>query len=153
MTQPNPDEAEKLALAADRIAPRLIHGIVAKYAQAEWPGENTSGLTVYGKNVLIRMDQVDNVQAPGRVLLPDNVVDIQTAAATTGCIYEIGPEAFRHFDDGAVWVGNHAKVGDRVYVEKFSGIVAMGQDGGFYRIMNYNCIAAGLAAGSTRVEG
>ena len=155
MSQPSPEEAEKLALAADRIKPKYSKGRDANFLQAEWYGEDTSGLRVFGKNILVKMDQVHNeLSETNYVLHTDEVVERLNATVCTGCIYAIGPEAFRVYSDGERWTGDDKpRIGERVYIQKFSGIVAIGQDGGFYRIMDYDCVAAGLAAGATRVEG
>ena len=124
-------------------SPKLIKGLQAEFVPAEWSGTNTSGLIVYGKNVLVRMDECGDVSSGG-VALPMDLIDRMTEAAETGCIYSLGPEAFHLFEDGVRWTGDKPKPGDRVYLEKFSGLLARGKDGGVYRIMDYRCVAAGL---------
>lgn len=129
--------------AAERLQPRLIKGLQAEFIAAEWPGHNPSGLKVYGKNLLIRMDACSST-SKGGVIVIDEIVDRMTEAAESGCIFAIGPAAFRLFDDGHRWEGDRPKVGERVYVEKYAGVKARGADGALYRIMDERCISAGL---------
>jgi co-chaperonin GroES (HSP10) len=130
---------------AQRLPIRLIKGFQADYIPSEWPGENTSGLRVFGKHVLICVD----VCAPatrGSILHTDEMVDRMTEASETGCIYAIGSAAFRHYDDGTRWGdAEKPRVGERVYFERYAGVKAMGMDGNVYRIVDYGAIAAGLS--------
>lgn len=125
----------------ERMQPRLIKGLQADYIQVAWPGNNSSGLKVFGKNVLVRMDECSQSSAGG-VLLGAEIVDRMTEASESGCIYAVGPAAFRLFDDGHRWEGDKPEVGQRVYVGKYSGVKAIGRDGAFYRIMDEGCILA-----------
>lgn len=118
-----------------------IKGQQADYIPATWTGENTSGLRPYGKNVLVRMDEC--AQQSKGVWMTDERKERMDAHSVTGCVYAIGPEAFRQFDDGLPWQGDKPVVGERVYTEKYPGAVAIGMDGFFYRIMDYRCIAGG----------
>ena len=122
---------------------KLIKGLQADYEPAVYPGHNSSGLIVYGKNVLVRMDECATATAGG-VMLTEDLRDKMTEGAETGCIFLLGPEAFRLFDDGQRWSGAIPKVGERVYVEKYAGLLARGKDGHVYRIMDYRAIAGGL---------
>lgn len=128
---------------------RLIKGLNADYEPAIWPGDNTSGLTPYGHYVLVKMDAC-STSSMGGIVLTDEMVERMNEAAETGCIYAIGEGAFARFDDGRPWVGEKPQAGDRVYVEKYAGVKAMGRDGGLYRIMSESCIAAGLVASEER---
>lgn len=123
--------------------PILIKGVQADFIQAEYAGENTSGLKVYGKNVLVLVDQCSGVTIGG-VHVTDDRQEKMTMGAETGAIFDIGSAAFRRFDDGEPWAGAVPKIGERIYFEKYAGTVAMGRDGKFYRIMDGRCIAAGL---------
>ena len=122
---------------------KLIKGLQADFVPAHYAGRNTSGLVVYGKNVLVRMDECSTTTAGG-VMLTEDMTEKMSAGAESGCIYFLGPEAFRLFDDGTRWEGPMPAVGDRVYVEKYAGQVARGRDGHLYRIMDYRCVAGGL---------
>lgn len=131
-----------------------IQGVEADYIVATWGGENTSGLRPYGKNVLVRMDEC--AQTARGVMITDERKERMDAMSVTGCVYAVGPEAFRQFDDGLPWQGDKPVVGERVYTEKFAGNVAIGMDGAFYRFMDYRCIAGGYlnaeAATSDAIE-
>ena len=120
-------------------------GLQGDYVPAEWAGRNTSGnVVVYGKNLLVACDEYAAVSEKG-VIIPDDYSERMTSATETGyCIFALGPEAFRLFDDGTVWTGDKPKVGDRVHFEKYAGQLAKGRDGRTYRIMDYRCIGAGL---------
>ena len=123
--------------------PTFHKGIQGDYIPAFYPGENTSGLKVFGKNVLLAVDEFSPTSAGGIEFLED-YVEKKTAAAETGCIFATGPEAFRQFDDGSKWSGDKPELGDRVYFEKYAGLIAKGMDGRTYRIMDYRAIGAGL---------
>lgn len=133
------------------LAPRLIKGLQAEYIPATWPGENTSGLRVFGNNVLVRMDECSSETTGGVMLLPE-MVDRMNEASESGCIYAVGPGAFTIFDDGRRWDGDRPEVGERVYVEKYAGIKAMGADGALYRVMSDRCIGAGMIAPTPKGE-
>ena len=124
--------------------PKLIKGMQADYVPAPWTGTNTSGLRLFGKNVLVMMD-VCSPRTMGLVELPEEIVERMNEASESGCIAAIGPAAFRLFDDNTPWQGEKPAIGDRVYVEKYAGIKALGADGQMYRIMDYRAVAAGLA--------
>ena len=127
----------------ESLQPRLVDGLQATYIEAVWPGENTSGLRALGKNVLVRMDEC-SPRSAGGVELPSTFVENMTEASETGCVYGRGAAAFRHFDDGAPWVGESVEVGERVYVARYSGVKCMGADGGIYRMMDFGCIVSAL---------
>lgn len=140
------DDARPQGAAAEPLPPRLIKGLQAEFIPAEWSGENTSGIRVFGKNLLVRMDACSPKSAGG-VMLPEDLVDRMTEASESGCIFAIGPAAFRLFDDGHRWEGDKPTVGERVYVEKYAGVKARGADGALYRIMDERCISGALDAG------
>lgn len=127
---------------AGKLAPRLLKGLNADYEEAAWPGENDSGLQPIGDYVLVKMDQCSSASRGG-VLLTDEQIERMNEASESGCIYAIGAGAFARYDDGRIWTGEKPSAGDRVYVEKYAGIKAMGRDGKMFRIMGYRNIAAG----------
>lgn len=123
--------------------PRLIKGNQAEYVPATWTGKNTSGIRVFGKNVLVRVDECSPTTS-GEVILLDEIVERMTMASTTGVICALAPEAFRLFDDGTRWTGEAPDPGDRIWFEKYAGQLQTGRDGKTYRIMDYRAIAAGV---------
>ncbi len=118
----------------------LYKGADAEYEPASYPGENTSGLRPYGKNILIRVDACSPTSSGGIMHMPERV-ERMTMQSMSGCIYYIAPEAFRQFDDGTPWIGDKPKVGDRVCFEKYAGQLQFGVDGHPYRIMDYRSLA------------
>lgn len=130
---------------SEHLQPRLISGMDAQYEVAEWPGDNASGLVAYGKRVLVKMDVCSKASAGG-VLLTDDAREKMDFASTTGTIFAIGGSAFLFNDDGTKWSGQKPQPGDRVYTEKYAGLVAKGRDGSMYRIMDEGSVAAGLSS-------
>lgn len=118
------------------LTPRLIKGLHADYEPTQWPGENTSGLRPYGDHVLVRMDACSAATAGG-IILADDMIERMNMASESGCIFAIGGMAFKGYPE-------KPSVGDRVYVDKYAGVVARGADGGFYRVMSDTCVFAGL---------
>lgn len=123
------------------LAPRLLKGLQAEYIEAEYDGD--PGLTVYGRNVLVKSDACAP-QTTGGVHVIDDQVERMTLASETGVICGVGPDAFRHLSDGTPWESARPEVGERIYFERYAGILARGGNGEVYRIMDCNCIAAGL---------
>lgn len=128
--------------ASTQMQPRLIKGLQAEYEPSVWTGENTSGLTPFGTHILVRMDQC-SVTSSGGVMLPDEICERMDEASESGCIFAMTPQAYMSDDWGRPWQGPRPKVGDRVYIERYSGVKARGADGALYRMMTRNCIVAG----------
>lgn len=118
-------------------------GLQGDYTPAQWPGENISGLKPFGKNLLIKVDAFASVNEAG-VHFIDEHVEKMTASSTTGCIFAMGAEAFRRYDDGLPWEGDRPEIGDRIYFERHAGQLVVGADGATYRVMDYRCIAGGI---------
>lgn len=145
MTKYDPVVAEAAANDGQRLQPWIFKGMDSEYVVETWPGSNDSGLLPYGDNVLIKMDACVKVTT-GKIILIDERTDRMDAASVTGCVYAMGPEAFRGLSD-------RPKVGQRVYIEKYAGIQAYGRDGAMYRIMTDRCVACGFDVDATQVEG
>ena len=124
---------------AEPLPPRLMKGMQADYEPAFYDAElaENCGLVPFGPNILIRMDKCATASAGGVILL-DDLVERMDEASVTGCIYAMGDDAFR---------GQQSKpeIGQRVYIEKYSGIKARGKDGGLYRVVDEKCVACGIA--------
>lgn len=121
--------------------PVLIKGLQADYTPAVWSGKNTSGLKTFGKNILVLVDECAAVTAGG-IMVTDDRAERMTAISTTGVLIQVGPEAFRLFDDGTVWQGDRPRAGDRIWFEKYAGQLQTGRDGKTYRLMDYRALAA-----------
>jgi len=118
---------------------KLQKAAAGEYIAVTFEG-NTSGIEVFGTHVLVRMDPFSPVTSGG-IQRIDAEVERKTAQSVTGCIYGIGGAAFSHFTNGMKWSGAKPDIGDRVFVEQYAGIPAMGADGNHYRVMEYTCVA------------
>jgi len=132
MTRIDEAQAAQMAAAA-RLQPWILKGFEAEYVAAQWPGSNESGLIPFGPNVLIKMDHVAD-QTRGGILMIDDRKDRMNEAAVTGVVFEVGTLAF-HGDPSA------PAPGDRVYIDKYAGIKAVGMDGEVYRLVDEKQIA------------
>jgi chaperonin GroES len=68
-------------------------------------------------------------------------------AAETGTVVHLGFKAFAGVPDD-----EKPRPGDRVYIERYSGQVALGRDGQLYRILDDRCIGALMDAPSAIVQ-
>lgn len=91
-----------------------------------------------GFRVLVKPDVLEEVddryksaKAVG-LLIAGQSVEREQEAVSTATILDIGPSAWRGFDDGTPW----AKVGDRVVIAKFAGKVVKTVEGTELRIIN-----------------
>jgi chaperonin GroES len=131
--------------------PRLIKGIQAEYVPAKWSGQNTSGVRVVGKTVLVLMDKC-SPKTTGGVELPEDLIERQSMAAESGVLVACAAGAFLLNEDMTAWSGAKPAPGDRVYVEKYAGKVVRGRDGEMYRIMDYGSIGATYEPESTALS-
>ena len=129
------------------LKPRLIKGMQATYIASKWEGESRAGLTVHGKNVLVLTDECSPKTAGG-VELPPDLIDRMNEASVTGVVCGVGADAFRRFDDGALWVGPKPELGDRIVFEKYAGVLVRGADERMYRILDFRAVAATIIPGS-----
>ena len=122
--------------------PKLLKTGVSEYEQAPFDGENKSGLQSIGEKVLIMIDQVGE-KTKGGITLTHEMRDRQNMAAETGIIAAIGDDAFTwSADKSRPWGGYRPKVGDCVYIERYSGALFPGDDGMAYRVLDDRCIGA-----------
>lgn len=123
--------------------PRLLKSSqLGEFIPAEYNGQNESGYDPIGDRVLMLPDTASDMTSGGIALTADHV-DRTTLAAETGVIVAMGDDAFRwNFDRTRPWEGPRPKPGDRIYVQRYSGQVMLGEDGKFYRLMDYGCVGA-----------
>lgn len=119
----------------------LIKGIHAEYIPAQWSGQNTSGVRMVGKTVLVLTDEC-SPSTSGGVALPQDLIEKMSMAAETGVLVAVADGAFLLNEDGSPWSGPKPQPGDRVYIEKYAGKQIKGRDGKTYRIMDYGSIGA-----------
>lgn len=125
---------------------RLLQNMQGSFIPARWSGSNNSGHQPIGRNILVMMDQMSNITAGG-ILLPDAKIDAMNEASESGCIFSIGPGAFKSFRDGRAWDGPPLKVGDRIYIEMYAGIKCQGRDGLLYRMLECDVIGSRMDFG------
>ena len=103
---------------------------------------NHSGYEPVGYHILVLPDMAAE-KSSGGIDLPPEFVERATMAAETGILVALGPDAFIwNGDRSRKSEGERPKPGDRVYIQRYSGQVMFGEDGVFYRVMDYNCVAA-----------
>jgi co-chaperonin GroES (HSP10) len=111
------------------------------YDMAAWSGQNTSGIRALCDKVLVLPDQA--MTMAGSIIITDTSQESITAAATTGILVSVGPQAFAYDSDRLVhWEGERPQPGSRVYFQKYAGQEHMGRDGQMYRVMRDKDIAA-----------
>lgn len=124
--------------------PKLVkNSQMGEFVPAEFSGVNESGFEPVGDRVLVLPDMASHKTESGLIEIPADIVDRMTQAAETGIIVAMGDGAFRwNFDRTRPWEGRRPVAGDRVYMQRYSGQVMLGEDGRLYRIMDYACIGA-----------
>nr|ASN63651.1 co-chaperonin GroES [uncultured virus] len=76
-----------------------------------------SNLEVCGFRVLVEPKHFEEVTEGGIILNVGEDWKREKAATVIGTIVNVGPTAWKGFDDGVPW----AKVGDKVYYAKYAG--------------------------------
>ncbi len=125
--------------------PKLIQTRVAQYAPADYTGKNESGYRAIGTRLVVLTDQCAE-KTSGGVFIDPVSAERGTMAAETGTIVQVGSKAFAWALDD-----EKPKPGDRVYIERYSGQVALGKDGQLYRILEDRCVGALMDAPSAIV--
>lgn len=121
---------------------RFIPTQFGSFGMVQWTGRNTSGLRALCDKVVVLPDQAPDI-TEGNIIIPDEAKANMGAAATTGVLVSVGPQAFAYDSDRMVhWVGERPKPGSRVYFQKYAGQEHLGRDGLMYRIMQDKSIAA-----------
>lgn len=123
--------------------PKLLKSsAMHEYVPATWSGKNESGYEPIDEIVLVLPDSASD-KTSGGVHLTGDAVERMTMAAETGVIVALAEGAFRwNAGRSRPWAGYRPEPGDRVYMQRFSGQVLLGEDGKFYRACSDNCIAA-----------
>lgn len=122
--------------------PKLLKIGDATFERAEFDGENHSGFVPIGDKVLVLPDTAADVTGGG-IILTGEQVERTTLSAETGVIIALGDGAFEwNSDRSRPWSGTKPEIGERVYMQRYSGQVMMGKDERFYRVMTDVCVAA-----------
>lgn len=103
---------------------------------------NKSGMVPVGTKVLVLPDEVAEKSAGG-VILPESTKETNDFAVCTGTLVAVGGAAFSDWPHSdRVWPGGTPKVGDRVFMAKYAGVVIEGKhDGRRYRLCQDTDIA------------
>lgn len=99
---------------------------------------NTSGITPVGVSILVFPDQVEEVTESGIVVGTSQQVEREQLAQTDGVVVAISEYAFH--DEPKP----RCKVGDRVIMAKYAGMVRKGIDEQTYRLIKDNDVVAVL---------
>lgn len=102
---------------------------------------NGSGVQPIGTKVLVLTDFVAEKTAGG-IMLPEQELHKQNMAVTTGTLVAIGGGSFTDWPHSdRAWVGVVPKVGQRVHLAMYAGILIHGKDGRRYRLIQDTDIA------------
>lgn len=93
---------------------------------------NNSGITPVGHVVLVLPDEVKRQTDTGIVLQTPEQADREQLGQTDGVVVALGPEAYN----------DRFKVGQRVVMTKYAGMIRVGNDDVHYRLINDNEIKA-----------
>lgn len=96
---------------------------------------NKSGITPVGISILVLPDNVEQVTSSGIVVSTDTQHSREELAQTDGEVIAIAAHAY--YDEAP-----RCKVGDRVIMASYSGIVRTGNDGLRYRLIKDNDVVA-----------
>ena len=122
------------------MAIRHINGINVEYRSEEWNGNDTSGIRLVGKTILVLTDKC--VKSAGGIEFDPGKEEQLNAASDTGILVACAPGAFLVNEDCTPWTGDKPKPGDYVFIEKYAGRQVTGRDGRVYRLMDYGAIGA-----------
>ncbi len=121
--------------------PKLLMTPLGQYAPAKWLGVNESGITPVGDRVLILPDSAAE-STSGGVYITEEQQERMTAAAETGILVAVGPDAWLwNSDRTRKYEGEKPKVGQRVIFERYAGSFNHAADGRRYRLMDDKCVA------------
>ncbi len=123
------------------LKPRFIPRLQGTYLSAQYTGSNESGIEPIGCKVLILTDEFSEV-TEGGVYMTTAIVDRNNEGAESGVLVDVGPDAFATMKSGRSWVSRKPIPGNHVYYTKYAGLIAMGNDGKKYRLMDDDCVGA-----------
>lgn len=119
---------------------------IGEYVSSAWDGENHSGVTPIGDQVLVLADSAPEKTAGG-VWIDETTRERMSGAAETGVIVEIGDGAWSwNMDRTRRYEGTRPICGQRVCFTRYAGLEVFGDDGQMYRLMSDNCIGGLRAA-------
>lgn len=127
----------------DRLLSPAAEKTFIKMVPVPFNGTNESGREPIGTKVLVATDWVDDRTKSGLITLTADLVERISLAVTTGTLVAVGGGAFSDWPNSdKSWPGTSPKVGDRVDLAKYAGILIEGADGLHYRLCQDVDIAA-----------
>lgn len=106
-----------------------------KMVPVPFNGTNESGCDPIGTKILVATDWVDDTTKSGLIHLTPEMVERMSLAVTTGMLVAIGGGAWTDWPNSdRPWPGPVPKVGQRVHLAKYAGLVIDGRDGRHYRL-------------------
>ena len=103
--------------------------------------KNKSGITPVGVSILVLPDQVEEVTEAGVIVATAIQIDREQMAQTDGEVIAIGSHAYYDEKKEGVIIPR-CKVGDRVIMAKYAGMVREGNDGLTYRLIKDDDVKA-----------
>lgn len=97
---------------------------------------NTSGITPVGVSILVYPEQVEETSESGIVLSSLSQLERDQMKQTDGIVIAIGPNAY--YDEK----GPRCKVGDKIIMAAYAGMIRKGNDGLQYRVIKDNDVVA-----------
>ena len=89
---------------------------------------NNSGIHPVGVSILIQPDKIEQTTASGIVVSTNETNTREQMRQTDGLVIELGPKAY--YDEEP-----RCKVGDRVVMAAYAGMMRVGNDGMEYRLI------------------
>lgn len=106
--------------------------------------KNESGIKPVGVSILVLPDQVEEATASGIVVATDSQLEREQLKQTDGLVVEVGPRAFYDETDPRGDVIPRCRVGDRVIMAAYAGMIRKGKDEKSYRLIKDNDVVAVL---------
>ena len=124
----NEAQAAQMGEAA-KLPAHLISMERTEMIPAIYPGFNSSGLVPRNYNLLVKMDTTSDRSKGGILIDIHDKVERMNEASVTGVVFAVG---------ATVGAGDPEpiKPGDRVFIDKYAGIKAIGVDGRLYRFID-----------------
>lgn len=99
---------------------------------------NESGIIPVGVSILVLPDQVEETTESGIVIATPSELERHQLKQTEGIVVAIGPLAFYDEKDGRGNVIPRCRVGQKVVLTAYAGMIKKGKDGKSYRLVRDN---------------
>lgn len=99
---------------------------------------NESGIIPVGVSILVLPDQVEETTESGIVIATPSELERYQLKQTEGVVVAIGPLAFYDEKDGRGDIIPRCRVGQRVVLTAYAGMIKKGKDDKTYRLVRDN---------------